>query len=116
MHSYILYIRKQTCDGVVAATTTVPGILVVDFVQAPTPLPLMLLGLPSGCFGYLASPQSVGFSFTDADGRLIFGVGLPNNPGLAGLSVLFQGAMLDPQTSSPLPFHSSNALELVIQP
>ena len=80
------------------------------------PVPLGVLGLPSDCFGYLANPQSVGFSFADAQGRMPLTIGLPNNPGLAGLAVFFQSAILDPQTSAALPFHSSNALQVVIQP
>jgi len=102
--------------GPIRGVAFIPGIVVIDFAQSPVPVPLGVLGLPSDCFGYLANPQSVGFSFADAQGRMPLTIGLPNNPGLAGLAVFFQSAILDPQTSAALPFHSSNALQVVIQP
>jgi hypothetical protein len=108
--------NSQFQVGAIRVAPFAAGILVIDFFAAAAPLPLAALGMPNDCFGYLAAPQSVGFAFADGVGRLQFNVALPNNPNLAGLGVYFQAAAADSATATPLPFHSTNALNITIQP
>lgn len=101
--------------GPIRANLFSPVLMVADFALAPAPVPLQGLGLPAGCTGYLLNPVSVGFAFADGAGRGRFGLGLPNDPGLVGVTVLFQAAILDTGSAVALPFHTTNALQLVVQ-
>jgi hypothetical protein len=94
-----------------------PAFLVADFNLAPTPVPLAAIGLAADCFGYLQNPTSIGFSLADAKGRAMLPVPIPGAPALTGLGIWFQSAALDlTNPLQPVPFYTTNALQLVIQP
>jgi hypothetical protein len=90
--------------------------VLADFSAAPSPVPLGPLGLSPACFSYLQSPVTLALLLADANGRAQLPVAIPNNAGLAGLSLFFQAAAFDPTSTQPLPFYTTNALHLVVQP
>ncbi|MEY4672708.1 MAG: hypothetical protein RL148_492 [Planctomycetota bacterium] len=92
-----------------------PAFVLAAFNALAAPQDLTPLGLP-GCFNYLVNPQTVGFVLGDSLGRALQPVSIPNNPALAGLSVVFQVAVADGSNQARVPFYTTNALQVTIQP
>ncbi|MEY3160885.1 MAG: hypothetical protein RIT25_876, partial [Planctomycetota bacterium] len=92
-----------------------PAFVLAAFNALAAPQDLTPLGLP-GCFNYLVNPQTVGFVLGDSLGRALQPVSIPNNPALAGLSVVFQVAVADGANQARVPFYTTNALQVTIQP
>ncbi|GAB4154921.1 MAG: hypothetical protein Fur0037_23450 [Planctomycetota bacterium] len=91
-----------------------PSWFLMDVRQSPAPVPLAPIGLP-GCFSYLLNPVYFSAFIADPLGRTAVTVGIPNNPSLIGVNVLFQGVVMDP-ASAAMPFAVTNALHINIQP
>jgi hypothetical protein len=103
--------------GAIRMLPMVPAFVVADFAFAAVPLPLAPLGLGPGCFSYLQAPTTIGFVLSDTKGRAILNTPIPNGPMLAGLTIGFQCAVYDPgNPTQPLPYFTTNALRVVIQP
>jgi hypothetical protein len=102
--------------GAIRAPALAPVFALVDFSLAAVPLPLNPLGLPAGCFGYLQSPLTVGLLVSDLRGTSRLNAPLPNNAAFLGVTFAFQFAIYDTLLTTPVPFVTTNALQLVIQP
>ncbi len=100
--------------GVIRSIPMVPSFLVADFTFAAAPMPLAPLGLP-GCFSYLQNPVTSGFALADAKGRTMFGLGIPNNAVLVGLTLGLQCASFDPTNPNVVPYYTSNAIAVTVQ-
>jgi hypothetical protein len=90
--------------------------LVADFATLPTPVSLGSVGLDPTCFLHLVAPIGVGLSFTALDGRATFPVPFPNNASFVGIQIAFQSAAFDAAGTTAVPFYTSNALQIVVQP
>ncbi len=92
-----------------SAPPTAP--LILAFGAPRTALPLGGIGMP-GCT--LATQPMVSLpSFSDAIGKNVVPVGIPNNPGLIGGAVDIQWFAVDPP-ANPLGVIATNGLELVV--
>ena len=103
----------------VASIRGVPGLPVfpvADFLVAPTPLNLGVFGLPASCNSYLVSPITLSTLFADAAGVARQPTPIPNAPGFIGVSFALQFVVFDPALTTAIPYLTTNALQLTIQP
>jgi hypothetical protein len=104
---------------VVGAIRTLVGsanFFVADPNVAPGPISLSPLGFAAGCFSYLLNPITVGFVAGDPAGRAFLPLPIPANAALAGTVLHFQDVTLNPAAVGVLPFFTTNALRIQVQP
>jgi hypothetical protein len=104
---------------VVGAIRTLFGsanFFVADANTAPSPVSLAPLGFAAGCFSYLQNPITVGFVPGDPVGRAFLPLPIPPNGALAGTVLHFQGVTLNTAAVGVLPFFTTNALRVTVQP
>lgn len=101
--------------GAIRSQPVLPSYFMIDVLPAPSPISLAPFGLP-GCNLYLRNPSIFAANVADQRGRCIVTVGIPNNTALVGVNVFFQAASYDVMAPGPLPFATTNALHVSIQP
>lgn len=103
----------------IAAIRGVPSMPVfplVDIALSPAPLSLGVFGLPAACNGYLIAPISAGTVFADGYGVSRLAFPIPADPAFVGISLAFQFVLFDPLLSTAVPYVTTNALQVTIQP
>ncbi|MGE3175728.1 MAG: hypothetical protein AB7O97_24100 [Planctomycetota bacterium] len=101
--------------GAIRATPGFPAILAWGTGFSP-PIPLSGVGFPAGCTLDIQNPVTLAFGFSDARGRVLFGLPIPNVAGFIGQSIALQAGILDSGSPVPTPWSTTNALLLTIQP
>ncbi len=95
---------------------SLPVFPVADFVLAPTPLNLGVFGLPPTCSSYLQSPITLNTVFADAAGVARQPVPIPTAPAFIGVSFALQFVIFDPLLTTAVPYLTTNALQITVQP
>lgn len=102
--------------GSIRGLPMVGHFFVADFAPAPGPASLAAFGFAPGCNSHLLNPVTVGFGLSDNLGRAMLNVPLPNNPVLVTASLTFQIAAYDPTGTALVPYYTTNALQVTVQP